>query len=252
MWEHISVIQTLSLSTEILIIDPIRASSRSGTELGSKGVREMDLSNLRGRTIFALAFCLMVSVNYIDVIIHEIGHGLAIITLGDRVYGFDLGPSGGQAYFGGVVGMADKAAIAFAGILGQYLVGLVCLVSLNIVGERGFVSRSLLLWMALGNLADASLSLLVASRDARRFIYYVVLTTGVIQAFTLMQISGIAICLLAVYISASKFKSFLLQWFPRIQPGRTQAASILMCSTFDRSYEKVQIKTSIEASERGT
>lgn len=200
--------------------------------MGSKEVREIDLSNLSGITIFALAFCLLVSANYIDVIIHEIGHGLASIALGGRFYGFDLGPSGGQAYFGGVGGIADKAAIAFAGILSQYVVGLVCLASLNLFRERRFVLHSLLLWMALGNLADPSLSLLVVSRDARRIIYYVILKTGVLQVFTLMQILGIAICLLAIYISASKLKSFLLHWFSRLQPSRTRAVSILMCSIF--------------------
>jgi len=241
MSKGISVIQTWSLVTENLIINTILAFPRSGTELGSKEVREIDLSNLSGMTIFALAFCLMLSVNYIDVIIHEIGHGLASIALGGRFYGFDLGPSGAQAYFGGVGGMADKAAIASAGILSQYAVGLVCLVSLNLFRERRFVLHFLLLWMAVGNLADPSLSLLVVSRDARKIIYYVILMTGGVRVFTLMQILGIAICLLAIYISASKLKSFLLHWFSRLQPRRTQAVSILMCSIFALSLASFRL-----------
>ena len=228
----VSVHQTWPYVTEILIIDPIRDTSRSGTELRRKEVLEIDLSDLRGRAILALVFCLMVAANYLDVPIHEISHGLAAVALGGRFYGLELGPFGGQAYFGGVEGMADKALLAITGILVQYIVGSVCLVLLSRVGERRFVLQSFLLWMAVGNLADPSLSLLTLSRDARRFIYYVVLTTGVVQAFSLMQISALVVCLLAVIVVASRLNSFLLEWFPWIRPGRTRAVSFLICSAF--------------------
>jgi len=200
--------------------------------LHRKEVLEIDLSDLRGRAILALGFSLMVAANYLDVPIHEISHGLAAVALGGRFYGLELGPFGGQAYFGGVEGMADKALLAITGISVQYIVGLVCLVLLSRVGERRFVLQSFLLWMAVGNLADPSLSLLTLSRDARRFIYYVVLTTGVVQAFSLMQISALVVCLLAVIVVASRLNSFLLEWFPWIRPGRTRAVSFLICSAF--------------------
>lgn len=197
-----------------------------------KEVREIDLSDLRGRAIFAVVFCLMVAVNYLDIPIHEISHGLAAVALGGRFYGLELGPFGGQAYFGGVGGMADKALLAITGVLMQYVVGSVCLVSLSRVAERRLVLHSFLLWMAVGNLADPSLSLLTVSRDARRFIYYVVLTTGAVQAFNLMQISALVVCFLVVYHVASRLKSFLLEWFPWIRPGRTRVVSFLICSAF--------------------
>lgn len=221
-----------SIVTEILIIRTFGASCRSGAELRTREVREIDLSDLRGRAIFAFAFCLMVAVNYLDVPIHEIAHGLAVVGLGGRFYGFDLGPFGGHGYYGGVGGRADKAVVAIAGGLGQYLVGSLCLVLLRRTGERRFVLRSIVLWMALGNLADPSLSLLTVSRDARRFTYYVVLTTGLVEAFILVRLSGLVVCLLAIYAVSSNVMSFLLEWFPGTKPRRTRVISYLMCLAF--------------------
>ena len=180
-------------------------------------------NNWRGKLLFSLFFFLTTYwASFFSGVIHEVGHGLVALIVGQNFYGFVATLTGGFALVTLGEVSSTNAMISAAGIVSQFLFGLaIFLVSFKL---KGFTSKIVLLTFASTSMINPGSYLLMGSimKEGDPFLT---------SSYVNVSLEALAFlgCVLLVFVGSIAFPQFVkvLQDFLMFKSKRDSYVSVV-------------------------